>query len=586
MADVNFYDVIAKDGKTPAERFAEMSKEDESFYTVGADLYIGSQKLTNGADLATVVANVAQNTSDIVTINQTLTKLENDESTNGSIRNLIRSYLNTLNGGAGIASKSGKAITIASSVAEIAGVISATGTPITLADVASTGAAEDTSYSNATSGLSATDVQAAIDEVAAQSAGGVGSKTVYITETSGQSSDPFSKRYGVYQGATGSSASPVAGEKLADIDIPKDMVVESGTVGTVTVADEPYIGAQVGDKYIDLVIANASSDHIYIPANSLVDIYTAEQSATQVQLVIDSNNEISATIVAGSITATELASDAVTTAKILDANVTKAKLAQGVQDSLDLADSAVQSVAEGATAGTIAVDGTDVAVHGLASVATSGSASDVSYDNTTSGMTATNAQAAMDELKDAIDNIDVSGDIQAAIETLDGSATIATKSGNAVTLKAGVSEIDGIVSNSSNADITLADIAVTGSSADVSYVKGSILTVGGALDDLYTQIGGGGTVDQKIANAIDALDTASDVGVASVSGGVVTISGSIKEEDGIIAKGTATDVTLAKAATTGAAEDIALTDAGSYFTTDNVEAALQQLALRLTWQQV
>ena len=496
MADVNFYDVIAKDGKTPAERFAEMSKEDESFYTVGADLYIGSQKLTNGADLATVVANVAQNTSDIVTINQTLTKLENDESTNGSIRNLIRSYLNTLNGGAGIASKSGKAITIASSVAEIAGVISATGTPITLADVASTGAAEDVTYSNSTSGLTASTVQAAIDEVAAQSAGGVGSKTVYITETAGQSSDPFSKRYGVYQGATGSSASPVAGEKLADIDIPKDMVVESGTVGTVTVADEPYVGAKVGDKYIDLVIANASSDHIYIPANSLVDIYTAEQSATQVQLVIDSNNEISATIVAGSVTATELASDAVTTAKILDANVTKAKLAQSVQDSLDLADSAVQSVAEGATVGTIAVDGTDVAVHGLAAVATSGAAS------------------------------------------------------------------------------------------DVAYVNGSIANVAGALDDLYTQIGGGGTVDQKIANAIDALDTASDVGVASVSGGVVTISGSIKEEDGIIAKGTATDITLSKAATTGAAEDIALTDAGSYFTTDNVEAALQQLALRLTWQEV
>lgn len=584
MADVNFYDVIAKDGKTPAERFAEMSKEDESFYTVGADLYIGSQKLTNGADLATVVANVAQNTSDIVTINQTLTKLENSESTNGSIRNIIRSYLNTLNGGAGIASQSGKAITIASSVAEIAGVISTTGTPITLADVASTGAAEDVTYSNSTSGLTASTVQAAIDEVANQSAGGVGSKTVYITETAGQSSDPFSKRYGVYQGATGSSSSPVAGEKLADIDIPKDMVVESGTVGTVTVADEPYIGAQVGDKYIDLVIANASSDHIYIPANSLVDIYTAEQSATQVQLVIDSNNEISATIVAGSVTATELASNAVTTAKILDANVTKAKLAQGVQDSLDLADSAVQSVAEGATAGTIAVDGTDVAVHGLASVATSGSASDISYDNTTSGMTATNAQAAMDELKDAIDNIDVSGDIQAAIETLDGSATIATKSGNAVTLKAGVAEIDGIVSNSSNADITLADIAVTGSSADVSYVKGSILTVGGALDDLYTQIGQGGSVQQQIDDAINALDSTATI--ATQSGNTVTLKAGLSQDDGIVTNNSGSDITLADVSVTGAASDVEIADAGSHFTTDNVEAALQEIAERLSWREI
>lgn len=44
-------------------------------------------------------------------------------------------------------------------------------------------------------------------------------------------------------------------------------------------------------------------------------------------------------------------------------------MAQGVQDSLDAADSAVQSVAEGSANGTIDVDGTDVAVHGLGSAA-------------------------------------------------------------------------------------------------------------------------------------------------------------------------------------------------------------------------
>lgn len=59
------------------------------------------------------------------------------------------------------------------------------------------------------------------------------------------------------------------------INIPKDMVVQSGTVGTVEVADVPYTGAKVGDKYIDLVIQN-QTDHLYIPANSLVDVYTAK----------------------------------------------------------------------------------------------------------------------------------------------------------------------------------------------------------------------------------------------------------------------------------------------------------------------
>ena len=57
------------------------------------------------------------------------------------------------------------------------------------------------------------------------------------------------------------------------------------------------------------------------------------------------------------------------TATITDGTITKAKLASGVQASLDAADSAVQSVAEGSTNGTISVDGTDVAVHGLGSAA-------------------------------------------------------------------------------------------------------------------------------------------------------------------------------------------------------------------------
>lgn len=69
-----------------------------------------------------------------------------------------------------------------------------------------------------------------------------------------------------------SNTETAVGEK---INIPKDMVVESGTVETVTTADQPYQGAVVGDKYIDLVIANKSSSHIYIPVTDLVDEYTA-----------------------------------------------------------------------------------------------------------------------------------------------------------------------------------------------------------------------------------------------------------------------------------------------------------------------
>lgn len=80
----------------------------------------------------------------------------------------------------------------------------------------------------------------------------------------------------------------------ATINIPKDMVVSSGEVKTVTVANEPYQGAQVGDKYIDLTISNASQDHIYIPVKDLVDVYTAGNG-----IAINSNNEIRAKVSEG-----------------------------------------------------------------------------------------------------------------------------------------------------------------------------------------------------------------------------------------------------------------------------------------------
>lgn len=141
------------------------------------------------------------------------------------------------------------------------------------------------------------------------------------------------------------------GSTIGTINIPKDLVVTSGQV----VVDPQ---GQPAGTYIELTIANQVNP-IYINVADLVDAYTAAQSAAQVQLAISATNEISATIVAGSIGTTELADDAVTTDKLADSIVT----------SLGKANSAVQTVAEGSTNGTIAVDGTDVTVHGLGSAA-------------------------------------------------------------------------------------------------------------------------------------------------------------------------------------------------------------------------
>lgn len=143
------------------------------------------------------------------------------------------------------------------------------------------------------------------------------SKTVYLTDESAGQQD-YAKVYRIYQG---SDSSTMGNNTLVGtINIPKDLVVQSGSVKTVETADVPYAGAVVGDKYIELVIQNQVQP-LYIPAKDLVDIYTAQQNAAQVQVVIDGNNVISATIVAGSIGTTELTDGAVTIDKLAPATV-------------------------------------------------------------------------------------------------------------------------------------------------------------------------------------------------------------------------------------------------------------------------
>lgn len=157
---------------------------------------------------------------------------------------------------------------------------------------------------------------------------------VQISITTDTTTEGAAKSYTVKQGET----------QIAVIDIPKDMVVSNGTVETYTDATLPTDdGAPTkAGTYIVLTIANKASDKLYIPAETLVDVYKAQQDATQVQLTVSPDNTISAVIVAASIGTTELADSAVTTDKIADKNVTLGKLDESVQASLGLADTALQ----------------------------------------------------------------------------------------------------------------------------------------------------------------------------------------------------------------------------------------------------
>jgi hypothetical protein len=59
------------------------------------------------------------------------------------------------------------------------------------------------------------------------------------------------------------------------INIPKDMVLQSATLETVVEADVPYVGAVVGEPYIQMVFNDSSTSNIYVPVKGLVDTYVA-----------------------------------------------------------------------------------------------------------------------------------------------------------------------------------------------------------------------------------------------------------------------------------------------------------------------
>lgn len=109
----------------------------------------------------------------------------------------------------------------------------------------------------------------------------------------------------------------------AKINIPKDMVVQSGSVKTCETANQPVSGYKAGDKYIDLVLANSDNSHIYILVSDLIDVYTAGNGITINNNTVAINTSVVATKtdLAGkqnTLTAEQLAAanSGITTAKV------------------------------------------------------------------------------------------------------------------------------------------------------------------------------------------------------------------------------------------------------------------------------
>lgn len=310
---LKFYTVAEPVGATAPAFTIELPQQDLASFltkfetaTAGDVVIVGDDgkvikdsgiKLVDLATLANVDEKIAAAKklidADIKKNTDAIAKLNGDETTDGSVAKAVKTAQDTLQG------------KIDANKKEVDGKIG------TLTDLTTD---DKTSL-----------VKAINENKAAIDAAKAADKVTLDTTTT---TDGMLKSYTVKQGA----------RTVGVIDIPKDMVVKSGVV-------EVNPEGQKAGTYIVLTLANATEDKIYINVASLVDIYTAEKNAVQVQLTINpTTREISAVIVAGSIGTAELADGAITTVKIADGVVTKAKLSTEVQASLDKADSALQEV--------------------------------------------------------------------------------------------------------------------------------------------------------------------------------------------------------------------------------------------------
>ena len=379
-----------------------------------------------------------------------------------------------------------------------------------LADVAKSGAAEDVSVEDTAGKLDATDVETALAEIVGMIENVDSDNAVTISHTTG------TLVYDFYQGGND------ANHKIGTITIPEDMVATAGELVHPTPEHPITIDGQqvTSGTYIKMTIANA--DPFYIDVHDLIEYNDVDDTA---EIALDNTNHvITATIVE------------INGSKLAAGSVAEAKLDSSVQTKLGLASSAVQSVSEGATNGTVSVDGTDVAVHGLGSAAYTastaydaagtgaseaaavlGESTDAATANTVYGAKAaasaadSKAQSALDligEIPQAssattvIDYVDEK--TGAGIDALDGSATIATAVNGVVTLKAGVVEEDGVIDNSTGSDITLAKVATTGAAVDVSITDSGSLFNG---TEVETALAEAMTAANGAQSDVDALET-------------------------------------------------------------------------------
>lgn len=326
--------------KMTEAKFTTITPDAGTFYWVtkegnAHDLYLGTQKLNNIDDITKAIDALSAAGGAIDDIKKTLNIIQGDENTDDSIKKQIKTAIDNLSQVA----KDGKAESVI--VADIAE--NFTGTEV--------------------DGVTVKNLEIILAELVTKINAAQNSGKLVIDAINGENGSNIAKSITFYQGGKTEE------NKIYTLNIPADMFGIGGEV--ITIADDATDipeGLEAGKTYIKVNIG-AGGEPFYIPVDKLIEYVKGSVGADTTVEVNETTHVVTVTINDG----------AIVNKMIADGTIAKTKLAQAVQDTLDKADSAVQTVSEGTVAGAIDVDGTSVSVHGLSTVATSGKAADVQY---------------------------------------------------------------------------------------------------------------------------------------------------------------------------------------------------------------
>ena len=447
--------------------------------------------------------------------------LTNDSA---AISDAITTALAALDGTATIASASNNVVTIKSGVVQTNGEIANnSGTDIVLEEVAMTGAAADVSIADAGGIITATTVEGALQEIAAEIDGMDGSHTVTagIVNYSGNTTGAVATKEMVIKGATESDGI-ISTNSNADATLyftknvtDTDPLVVKSDIGSLagamhfkdtvdgTTKNLPSSGQEAGDVYIVSVAGTYASQACEV-GDMIIWNGTDWTIVTGENQVTDSG----ATITAGAGSATTLATvDGVDITAQVNVTAGSATIATVSNNVVTI----TPTVSQAADTGTIqAASGTAIT---LEEVAMTGAAADVSIADSGNIITATTVEGALQEIATEIDNMDAT--VDADVTTGDSPVTQTTPNADFTVLNS-VTEANGkLVSGEA---YNLKKVAATADADDMTVDSANY---------------GGSTPTTNLQTALDNLSTAVSAAAAAGVLSIDTCTGALTLGNGL-----------------------------------------------------